>query len=120
MSTNTEVEKVARRVREETTGFALGLLGNVASTLGMVVSLDDKVSSLTFKRGEEWVGPEENGRKCWVEHVSLTLECGCVALLESVGGTVTQSVGRQCREHRPALVMVLTPVPPLTDGDIQF
>jgi hypothetical protein len=112
-----EAQRLSRRVREETTGFALSMLGHVTSTLGMAVAVDDKISSLSYKRSEEWVGTEEDGRRCWVESVALTLECGCVHCVESAGGSITQSVGRQCSTHRPAVVMVVTPVEPV---DIPF
>jgi hypothetical protein len=105
-----EAQRLAARVREETTGFALSMLSHLVSSLGMSVAVDDKVQSFSYRRAEEWVGTEEDGRRCWVESVALTLECGCVHCVESVGGSITTSVGRQCAAHRPAVVLAFTPV----------
>jgi hypothetical protein len=112
-----EAQRLAARVREETTGFALSMLSHLVSSLGMSVAIDDKVQSFSYRRAEEWIGTEEDGRRCWVESVALTLECGCVYWLEDAGGSITQGRSHQCATHRPALVLTFTAVEP---ADIPF
>jgi Na+/H+-translocating membrane pyrophosphatase len=112
-----EAQRLAARVREESLSIAMDMLSRIVSVLGAAVASTSDIKSFSFKSGPEWVGSEEDGQKCHVESVALTLGCGCVRCVESVGGTVTTSVGRQCAEHRPALVMVCTLV---DDKEIPF
>jgi hypothetical protein len=117
-----EAQRLARRVREESLSIAMDMLSRLVGVLGTAVASTTDIKSFSYKAGPEWVGSEEDGQKCHVESIALTLGCGCVRCVESVGGTVTTSVGRQCSEHRPALVMVCTPVElaPCDDKDFPF
>jgi len=116
MSTNTEVEKVARRIRDEVLNTSVEMLAHLVNQLGTAIALTDTVRGLSYKRGEEHVGTEEDGRVCWVESIALSLECGCIHHVESVGGSITLGKPHLCREHRPVLTVVMTPV----DKEIPF
>jgi hypothetical protein len=105
-----EAQRLAARVREESLSISMDMLSRLVGVLGTAVAATTDIKSFSFKAGPEWVGTEADGRTCHVESVALTLGCGCVHCVESVGGSITTSVGRQCREHRPALVLTFTPV----------
>ena len=124
MSTNPQLN--ARRVRDEVINSSITVVREMAVLLAAAVADTSDLRGITFTQGMEWVGADDeeaqpgDGRRCMVETITVTLGCGCIHHVEAVGGSITLGKPHLCREHRPALVMVMTPVAPLTDADIPF